>query len=222
MRGQRIRSDRRGRWFRRAIGSGQWGTLLSDAGGPTTPAHPLAVAVQKRVNPEAFLQGGCPPQSPRLPEPFLPQKRKHRIVCLALHTGRELFIEMFRTTRLIPIGDRPFGMLRQDRGESRGRWEGETLVVETRNFKYGLSQLARGASRDAVLVERFRRVSPDILEYEFTVDDPATWTTSWTARQTWRKNPAPMFEYACHEGNYGMINLLSGARQQELVERAAR
>ena len=127
-----------------------------------------------------------------------------------------MFIEMMRTTRLIPIGDRPFGTLRQDRGESRGRWEGDTLVVETRNFKYGPS--AGGASRDTILVERFRRVSSDILEYEFTVDDPATWTTSWTARQTWRKNPTPMFEYACHEGNYGLTNMMRYARHEEAAE----
>ena len=126
-----------------------------------------------------------------------------------------MFVEMMRTTRLIPIGDRPFGTLRQDRGESRAHWEGETLVVETRNFKYGPS--AGGASRDAVLVERFRRVSADMLEYEFTVDDPATWPTSWTARQAWVNNPTPMFEYACHEGNYGLMNMMRFARHEDAV-----
>ncbi len=129
-----------------------------------------------------------------------------------------MFIEMFRTTRLIPIDDRPLGALRQDRGESRAHWEGETLVVETRNLKYGPSALVGGASRDAIIVERFRRVSADMPEYEFTVDDPATWTTSWTARQTWRKNPTPMFEYACHEGNYGLTNMMRFARHEEAAE----
>ena len=76
-----------------------------------------------------------------------------------------MFIEMFRTTRLIPIDDRPLGALRQDRGESRAHWEGETLVVETRNLKYGPSALVGGASRDAIIVERFRRVSADMPEY---------------------------------------------------------
>ena len=147
--------------------------------------------------------------------PVLPLPYNNNVQLFLTEDHLVMFVEMFRTTRLIPIGDRPFGTLRQDRGESRGRWEGETLVVETRNFKYGPSQMARGASRDAVLVERFRRVSPDILEYEFTVDDPATWTTSWTARQTWRKNPAPMFEYACHEGNYGLTNMMRYARHEE-------
>ena len=133
-----------------------------------------------------------------------------------------MFIEMMRTTRLIPIGDRPFGTLRQDRGESRGHWEGETLVVETRNIKYGpqaggVSPDAIGGSPDAILVERFRRVSPEILEYEYTMNDPATWTTSWTARQAWRTNPTPVFEYACHEGNYGLTNMMRYARHEESV-----
>jgi len=150
--------------------------------------------------------------------PVLPLPYNNNVQLFLTEDHLVMFIEMFRTTRLIPIGDRPFGTLRQDRGESRGRWEGETLVVETRNFKYGPSQMARGASRDAVLVERFRRVSPGILEYEFTVDDPATWTTSWSARQTWRKNPAPMYEYACHEGNYGLTNMMRYARYEEAAE----
>ena len=150
--------------------------------------------------------------------PVLPLPYNNNVQLFLTEDHLVMFIEMFRTTRLIPIGDRPFGTLRQDRGESRGRWEGETLVVETRNFKYGPSQMARGASRDAVLVERFRRVSPEILEYEFTVDDPPTWATSWTARQTWRKNPAPMYEYACHEGNYGLTNMMRYARYEEAAE----
>ena len=97
--------------------------------------------------------------------------------------------------------------------ESRGHWEGDTLVVETRNFRNGPS--AGGASKDAILVERFRRVSPEILEYEYTMNDPATWTAPWTAVQTLRKNPDAIFEYACHEGNYGLTNMLRGARLEE-------
>ena len=122
-----------------------------------------------------------------------------------------MLVEMMHTTRFIPIGDRAHGTIRQRRGESRGRWEGDTLVVETANF----AQPVAGGSRDATLIERFRRVSPEILEYEYTVHDPATWTASWTARQTLRAHPEPIFEYACHEGNYGLTNMLRVARHAE-------
>ena len=110
------------------------------------------------------------------------------------------------TMRFIPIDDRPHGMIRLRRGESRGHWEGDTLVVETMNFAHSVA----GASREATLIERFRRVSADILEYEYTFDDPATWTAPWTALQTLRQHPEPIFEYACHEGNYGLTNMLRG------------
>ena len=122
-----------------------------------------------------------------------------------------MLVEMMHTTRFIPIVDRPHGTIRQRRGESRGHWEGDTLVVETTNFEHSVA----GASRDAVLIERFRRTSPEILEYEYTFDDPATWTASWTALQTLRKHPQPIFEYACHEGNYGLTNMLTIARRAE-------
>ena len=122
-----------------------------------------------------------------------------------------MLVEMMHTTRFIPIVNRPRGTIRQRRGESRGHWEGDTLVVETTNFQHSVA----GASREATLIERFRRASPDILEYEYTIDDPATWTASWTALQTLRKHPQPIFEYACHEGNYGLTNMLEIARAEE-------
>ena len=124
-----------------------------------------------------------------------------------------MFVEMMKTTRIIPIDDRPHGTLRQTAGDSRGHWEGDVLVVETTNFEHGPS--ISGGSRNATLIERFRRVSPEILEYEYTVDDPETWTAPWTALQTLRHNPLPIFEYACHEGNYGLTNMLAGARLEE-------
>ena len=124
-----------------------------------------------------------------------------------------MLIEMMNTTRVIPIDDRPHGALRQWMGDSRGRWEGDTLVVETTNFEH-LLPLA-GASRNARLVERYTRVSPGILEYRYTIEDATVWTAPWTAVQTLRKSADPLFEYACHEGNYGLPNMLAGARQEE-------
>ena len=131
-----------------------------------------------------------------------------------------MFVEMLGSTRIIPIDGRPHGAIRQWLGDSRGHWEGDTLVVETRNFDRDL--LFIGGSRDArLLTERFTRVG-DIIEYSFTVEDPTVWTAPWTAVQTFRKTDAPLFEYACHEGNYAAGNMLAGARQAEAEAAAAK
>jgi len=105
-------------------------------------------------------------------------------------------------------------------GDSIGRWEGETLVVETTNLKLG----TRGASSDLRLVERFKRVSKDLIEYQVTFVDPRTWTTPWTAAPDMKARPADagVFEYACHEGNYGIRNMLSTARYLERQAASAR
>ena len=132
-----------------------------------------------------------------------------------------LIVEMMRSTRIIPLDGRPHAGIRQGLGDSRGHWEGDTLVVETTNFDDGM--LIVGASRAARrLVERFTRVSPDLMRYEFTVDDPSVWTSTWTAVQSLRKTEAPIFEYACHEGNYAVPNMLAGARKADLAERSGR
>lgn len=124
-----------------------------------------------------------------------------------------MVIEMMNDVRVIPLDGGPHGEIRQWMGESRGHWEGDTLVVETTSFDRVLPLI--GASRNATLVERFTRVSADILDYEYTIEDPTTWTRPWTAVQSLRKNPEPLFEYACHEGNYAAANMLAGARQDE-------
>ena len=130
-----------------------------------------------------------------------------------------LFVEMMGSTRIIPIDDRPHGSIRQWLGDARGRWEGDTLVVETTRFDRDL--LIIGGSRDAErLVERFTRVGPGILQYEYTVEDSTVWTQPWTAVQTFRKTDAPVFEYACHEGNYAATNILAGARAEEVAAAA--
>ena len=123
--------------------------------------------------------------------------------------------EMVHNARLVPMDDRPHLAkdVRQWVGDSRGHWEGDTLVVETTNFLRGTS--FGGSSENLHLIERFRRVDADTLLYEFTVEDPKTWTTPWTAAIPMTKTESPMFEYACHEGNYGMTNLLAGSRVQE-------
>jgi len=123
--------------------------------------------------------------------------------------------EMIHDARIVPLDGRPHlpkGM-RQWMGDSRGRWEGDTLVVDTTNFPDEAN--FRGASAALHLTERLRRVDADTLHYEFTVDDPQTWTRPWSAAMPMRTAEGPIFEYACHEGNYGMFNLLAGARAEE-------
>ena len=118
--------------------------------------------------------------------------------------------EMVHNTRVIPLDNRPHGNIRQWAGASRGRWEGNTLVVDTRNFS-GTTAF-RGSSANLHLIERFTRVDRDTLLYEFTADDPTTWTRKWTVQIPMLRNPERIYEYACHEGNYGMEGILSAAR----------
>ena len=123
-----------------------------------------------------------------------------------------VFNEMVHNARIIPLDGGPHGALRQWSGDSRGRWEGETLVVETRNFLRETS--LGGSSRDTHVVERFRRVDPDTVLYEFTVEDPNNFTRPWTAMMPLRRTDGTLFEYACHEGNYGLEGILAGARRK--------
>ena len=118
--------------------------------------------------------------------------------------------EHIHNTRIIPVDGRPHGNVRQWVGDSRGRWDGETLVVETKNFQRETN--FAGSSKDTLLVERFRRVDPDSLMYEFTIEDPNNYTRPWTAMIPLRRTDGPLFEYACHEGNYGMVGIMAGAR----------
>ena len=123
--------------------------------------------------------------------------------------------EMVHTARVIPLQGQPHldDGVRQWSGDSRGRWEGDTLVVETKNFD--AMRGWRATTDNMTLVERFRRVDEGTLEYEFTVTDPGTWTSAWTANLPMVRNDLPMFEYACHEGNYSMPQMLGGARTLE-------
>ena len=125
--------------------------------------------------------------------------------------------EMVHETRVIPTKPRPgvAPALTTWLGDSQGRWEGDTLVVETTKFNGRAS--FRGESANMKLTERFTRIAPDVIEYRFTVDDPTTWTKPWTAMFTFDKDDEQyeLVEYACHEGNYGLTNILSGARKRE-------
>jgi len=130
--------------------------------------------------------------------------------------------EMIHETRVIPLDGRPHldARIRQYMGDSRGRWDGDTLVVESRNFDTRVGLTLNGnatpASRSLRIEERFTRLDADTLRYEATVDDPETWTRPWAVSLPLTRQPDyGMYEYACHEGNYGMRNVLSAARSEE-------
>ena len=132
--------------------------------------------------------------------------------------------ESIHETRSIPIGTSPHvpGNVRQWLGDSRGHWEGDTLVVDTTNF---LSEaVLNGATENLHLIERFTRVGPDYLDWEITWIDPATWTKPWTEMIRLKRSNEQIYEYACHEGNYALADILSGARAQEkaIAEAAAK
>ena len=134
--------------------------------------------------------------------------------------------EHIHDLRVIFLDDRPHlpPHMRQFAGSSRGRWDGDTLVVETTNLRQPFIRrwnrpehsLSRGWLSEAVRVtERFTRTGPDTLDYQFTVDDPETWTRSWSGALPYARTDGPMFEFACHEGNYGLLNIMAGSRAEE-------
>ncbi len=126
-----------------------------------------------------------------------------------------ILVEMIHDVRIIPTDGRPHlpSNVRQWMGDSRGHWEGNTLVVDTTNFTPYSN--FRGASKDMHLVERFTRVGPETIMYEFTVDDPAAFTKPWKAEIPMQQTHEPVLEYACNEGNYAMSGVLGGARAEE-------
>jgi len=134
-----------------------------------------------------------------------------------------LLNEMVHSSRVIPLDGRDHisDNVRQWMGDSRGHWEGNTLVVETTNFLRETSFRNGVTTSDLKLVEKFTRTDAGTLMYDVTVEDPNTWSRPWSYRIPMRANDMPVFEYACHEGNYGLTNILAGAREKEAAMDAA-
>ncbi len=126
-----------------------------------------------------------------------------------------LFSEMIHDARIVPLDSREKlpDSVKQWLGVSRGRWEGDVLVVETTNFDDHIS--LRGSDERLRVIERFTLQSPDALRYEYTVDNPTAFTKPWSAAYTMTRSRETVYEYACHEGNYGLMNILRGARAEE-------
>ena len=165
-----------------------------------------------------------------LPMLWLGYNPNHQIVQTPDHVV--ILHEMFRDRRIIPLDGRPHGNIRQWNGDIRGRWEGDTLVVETMNLvdkmHYRWANAWRIPTETMHVVERFRRIDAETLDYELTIEDPAKFTRPWTISNPLTTNQAsrgvtegPLYEYACHEGNYSLMNVLSGARAEERAADAA-
>ncbi len=143
--------------------------------------------------------------------PMRPGSYNNNVLILQVPGYITISNEHIHNTRIIPITDQPHGDIRQWVGDSRGRFEGETLVIETKNFAQATN--FAGSSKDTYLIERFTRVDPDTVMYEFTIEDPHNYTRPWTAIIPFRRTDGPLFEYACHEGNYGLTGIMAGARK---------
>jgi hypothetical protein len=155
--------------------------------------------------------------------PMLPSGYNNHMQLVQTSRYVAILNEMNHDVRIIPLDNRaPLpGSLRQWAGVSRGHWEGDTLVVRTTNFTDKTASfnpsvaIAVGSGATLTLIERFRRADAATLHYEFTVEDPSTFTRPFTALVPMQKSDQPVFEYACHEGNYGLMNVLRGARAEE-------
>jgi hypothetical protein len=171
---------------------------------------------------------GRPPEGPEdrsLPErcllwptagpPMLPSFYNNNYQIVQAPGYVVILVEMIHDARIIPIGNRPHvdAKIPQWMGDSRGHWEGNTLVVETTNFNDKTRFQRAGAGMH--LTERFTRTSAETVMYEFTVDDPSAFSKPWTAQIPMKKTEGPLIEYACNEGNYAMEGMLAGARADE-------
>ena len=147
--------------------------------------------------------------------PMNPGAYNNNVLILVTPDTVALLNEMVHETRIVPLDDQPRlpEHLRQFKGDSRGYWDGETLVIETRNFEPRIS--FQGSGGNMRLVERFTRFDDATLIYEYTIDDPESFNRPWSARLEMKKSDQALFEYACHEGNYGLMNILEYARTNE-------
>ena len=153
--------------------------------------------------------------------PFTPNLYNNNIQIFQNKDNAVVMTEMIHDARIVPIESKTSldDDIRLWTGDSRGYWDGDTLVVETRNFnRFTQSFGVFGSAEDKLLTERFTRVGPYTVEYEFTVEDPSTFKDKIVAMVPMSKVDGQLYEYACHEGNYGMVNILRGERMSERRE----
>jgi hypothetical protein len=148
--------------------------------------------------------------------PMLPGAADNNLLQIVEGPGYVVLLhEMDHSTRVIPTDGRPHisQSIREYQGDSVGHWEGNTLVVDTTNFTN--KTRFYGSTENLHVVERFTRMDENTLLYRFTIEDPATWTAPWTGEMSWPATKERIYEYACHEGNYALPNILKGARLRE-------
>jgi hypothetical protein len=177
--------------------------------------HPADTPADRFLTERCIVFGGGP--APMLPEPY---NNNYYIVQTPDYVT--IMAELNHEVRIIPLDGRPHfsDRVQQWVGDSRGHWEGDTLVVETTNQRtnrhfYGVQMLNSVMSEEFRVVERFTRTAPDQVRYQATVDDAAVFTSPWTVEIYMHPQPGPLVEFACHEGNYGLPGLLSAARADE-------
>jgi hypothetical protein len=149
-------------------------------------------------------------QMPTLPGPY-----NNNIQIVQTRDYVVILNEMIHEARIVPLDGRPHGTARRWHGDSRGRWDGDTLVIETINFTDKTN--FRGAGANLKLTERYSRSDADTLLYRVTIEDPTTWTKPWTVQLPMARSEEGIFEYACHEGNHGLQGILKGARLQDTL-----
>jgi hypothetical protein len=178
--------------------------------------HPADGPENRLLTERCILFGGAGP--PMLPEPY---NNNYQIVQGPGYVA--IVAEMNHETRVIPLDGRPHlpSNMRQWIGDSRGKWEGNTLVVESTNFRFndksrfGVAYLNGMSDQNLRVTERFTRTDATTLTYQATIEDPTVYTRPWTVEIPMMKRSDFIFEFACHEGNYGLFGILSGARAQE-------
>ena len=225
-------------WMERGTLSKRTSLIVDPPDGRLPPMTPEEEALQSRGNVSTFSSSRFDSVqdfnaldrciSRGMPGAMMPGFYNHNYQILQTPDYVVIFVEMVHDARIIPLDGRPSppGAVRHWMGDSRGRWEGDTLVVESTNFAdkvNGRRELGHtqgggtvfGGDANLRLVERFTRVGDGSIDYEFTVHDPTVWKAPWTVSLPMTAIDGPLFEYACHEGNYALENILAGARAEE-------
>jgi hypothetical protein len=202
--------------------AGKQTSLIVDPADGRIP--PLAPAARNRVQPDGGFAARTAsvdnPEQRNLWErcitrtlPTLPGPYNNNIQIVQTKDYVVILNEMIHEARIVPLDKRPLNPVRLWHGQSRGRWEGDTLIVETSRFSDKAN--FRGAGPELQLVERYRLVDGDTLQYQVTINDPGTWTRPWTVSLPMSRSSEQIYEYACHEGNHGLEGILKGSRAED-------
>jgi hypothetical protein len=201
-------------------GNGHVPPLTSEA--RDAAAKRAAVGRRRPEGPEEFdLPVRCI-QWPTSGPPMVPGPYNNNYLIVQTRDTVAIEVEMIHDARIIPLDGRPHmpSTFRRWMGDSVGHWDGDTLVVDTTNFTDNTHY--RGADRNLHVIERFTLTGPDTIQYRFTIDDPTAFTRQWTGEIIMVRIPGPLYEYACHEGNYSMSGILAGARSEEKLQSPAK